>query len=160
MEQFLRWEKVDVDKEIPKQRGKYMDVKGKAMTRSEALKNEVQELHQAYIYARVAGLREVPTGCTGIGFKGDELSLQAPTGSVLTAATSSPAPISPTKPLRLPLPKRTMLPSCYRIVMTSQLSIVLQQSKSARLTNNAYHWSFRRQHFQYNNRRRSQSPCL
>ncbi|KAL1593227.1 hypothetical protein SLS60_010835 [Paraconiothyrium brasiliense] len=68
MEQFLGWEDIDVEKMFPK-KGKYQDAEGNPLTRNEAMKIKVNEVHQAYIDARKAGTREVPLGWNGRDFR-------------------------------------------------------------------------------------------
>ncbi|KAF2451654.1 hypothetical protein P171DRAFT_478687 [Karstenula rhodostoma CBS 690.94] len=88
MEEFLRWEGVDLDKEFPRKGGKYTNAQGERVARNEAMKIKVQEVQQAYIDARKAGVRTVPQGWTGKGFEHEEPSYLALAHSF---PTSTPA---------------------------------------------------------------------
>ncbi|KAL5415999.1 hypothetical protein PMIN04_008337 [Paraphaeosphaeria minitans] len=94
MEEFLRWEGVDVDKEFPRKGGKYTNVQGERIGRSTAMKDKVQKVHQAYIDARNAGIRSVPQGWTGKGFEHERPFIPVLAHSLPTAASMSPAPVS------------------------------------------------------------------
>lgn len=88
MEEFLRWEGVDLDKEFPRRGGKYTNAEGERINRSTALKNKVQKMHQAYIDARSVGIRDVPQGWTGKGFEHEEPSSPAPASAGISATVS------------------------------------------------------------------------
>lgn len=105
-EEFLSWESVDIDNDYPRQGKTYIDAEGKKITRSEALSNKVQIVHQEYIDARKIGTREVPQGWTGHRFE-QEQSAALAEGDPSMAVRAGP--VGSNKPSRAPKPKATTL---------------------------------------------------